>query len=169
MDSKKIGKFIQELRKEKNLTQENLANELFTVRETISKWERGVYIPTNEMLLKLGQLFDIKINEILCGERENQINNKIRKENNYIRLSDKKTLLDYDIKKIRLYYVSENKECDIFSSSKNEYNYNMLFQYENLEQIKNNLYLEIKFINNNIYVLELTYKKENLNTILVKN
>ena len=71
---KKIGRFIAQCRKEKNLTQQNLADELLTVRETVSKWERGIYTPSNEMLLKLGQLFDVSINEILCGEKTNQDN-----------------------------------------------------------------------------------------------
>lgn len=43
MDNKKIGLFISSLRKEKNLTQQELAEMLLTTRETISKWERGVY------------------------------------------------------------------------------------------------------------------------------
>ena len=42
IDNVKFGKFITELRKEKNLTQKELANQLFVSDKTVSKWERGV-------------------------------------------------------------------------------------------------------------------------------
>lgn len=67
MDSKKIGLFICLLRKSKQMTQEDLAQHLVVDRGTVSKWERGVYIPTTEMLLKLSELFDVSVNEILSG------------------------------------------------------------------------------------------------------
>lgn len=76
MDSEKVGKFIAELRKEKKWTQEDLAQKLIVDRGTISKWERGIYIPNTELLLKLQDLFDISVNEILYGERRNKGNNK---------------------------------------------------------------------------------------------
>ena len=76
MDSKKVGKFISELRKEKKWTQEDLAQKLIVDRGTVSKWERGIYIPNTEILLKLQELFNISINEILYGEKRNIDNNK---------------------------------------------------------------------------------------------
>lgn len=76
MDLKKIGKFIFELRKENNLTQESLANILIVDRGTISKWERGVYLPNPEMLLKLQEIFGVSVNEILCGERKDKEDEK---------------------------------------------------------------------------------------------
>ena len=42
IDNEKFGKFITELRKEKNLTQRQLADQLFVSDKTVSKWERGV-------------------------------------------------------------------------------------------------------------------------------
>ena len=42
IDNEKFGKFITELRKEKNLTQNELADQLFVSDKTVSKWERGV-------------------------------------------------------------------------------------------------------------------------------
>ena len=74
MDNKKVGKFICKLRNEKKWTQEDLANKLFVDRTMVSKWERGVYIPTTEILLKMQELFDVSINEILFGERKNNDN-----------------------------------------------------------------------------------------------
>lgn len=78
MDNKKIAKFILELRKEKNLTQEELANMIPIGRGAISKWERGITIPDSTVLLKLSEIFDISINEILIGKRKskNQNDNK---------------------------------------------------------------------------------------------
>ena len=76
MNSERVGKFIAELRKEKKWTQEDLAKRLIVDRGTVSKWERGIYIPNTEILLKLQNLFDISINEILYGERKNIDNNK---------------------------------------------------------------------------------------------
>ena len=45
IDQEKVGKFIADLRKEKGLTQDDLAEKMFVGREAISKWERGVCIP----------------------------------------------------------------------------------------------------------------------------
>ena len=69
MDKEKIGKFILELRKEKNLTQEELAELIPIDRGAISKWERCITIPDSSTLLILSRIFDVSINEILCGQR----------------------------------------------------------------------------------------------------
>ncbi|MBR3523976.1 MAG: helix-turn-helix transcriptional regulator [Bacilli bacterium] len=75
IDNEKVGKFIAKLRKEKNMTQDDLAIELSVDRTIISKWERGIYIPNAEFLLKMQTFFDVTINEILYGERKNVDNN----------------------------------------------------------------------------------------------
>ena len=59
MDSKKIGKFIAKLRKENGMTQEDLAKSLYTDRSIISKWERGLYIPKHDIILKISNLFNV--------------------------------------------------------------------------------------------------------------
>lgn len=69
MNQKKIGEFIATLRKDKDMTQEDLASILYINRESVSKWERGVNIPDPDRLLRLSQIFDVSINEILNGER----------------------------------------------------------------------------------------------------
>ena len=91
MDKEKIGKFIAILRKEKKLTQEDLANLLYVDRGTVSKWERGVYIPTPETLVKISEVLEVSLNELIYGERktesnETEVNNvpvEIIKGNNY--------------------------------------------------------------------------------------
>lgn len=69
MDIVKIGKFIAELRREKNLTQEELGEKLGVTNKTISRWENGNYMPNIEMLQLLSEQFGVSINELLCGER----------------------------------------------------------------------------------------------------
>ena len=69
MDSKKTGKLISELRKEHDLTQDELARMLYTSRENVSKWERGVTTPTAETLIKLSDMFNVSVKGILAGDR----------------------------------------------------------------------------------------------------
>jgi len=69
MDMQKIGAFLQALRREKNLTQAKLGEQLGVTNKTISRWETGVYLPPADMLLALSQLHGVSINEILAGER----------------------------------------------------------------------------------------------------
>ncbi len=71
MDNIKFGKFIQELRKEKNMTQKELAQKLNLTDKAISKWERGIGFPDIAMLKPLSEIFNISIIELLNGEKEN--------------------------------------------------------------------------------------------------
>ena len=74
MNKEKIGKFLCELRKEKKMTQEDVAKILYTSRENISKWERGIHMPTPDTLLELSKLYNISVNEILSGEKKTKEN-----------------------------------------------------------------------------------------------
>ena len=69
MDQIKTGKFIATLRKEKDLTQEQLGEKLGVTNKTISRWENGNYMPDIEMLSLLAKEFDVSINELISGER----------------------------------------------------------------------------------------------------
>lgn len=69
MDVVRIGKFLSELRKEKNLTQEQLGEKIGVTNKTVSRWENGNYMPPVEMLLTLSEFYGVSINEILSGER----------------------------------------------------------------------------------------------------
>lgn len=80
MNQEKIGKFICELRKEKNWTQYDLAEKVVISRQAVSKWERGVTIPDSSTLLILSQLFDVTINELLLGERINSKDNNTKEK-----------------------------------------------------------------------------------------
>lgn len=69
MDVKMIGQFLAQLRKEKNLTQEQLGEILGVTNKTVSRWENGNYMPPVEMLKSLSELYGLTINEMLSGQR----------------------------------------------------------------------------------------------------
>lgn len=69
MDMTKMGAFLQTLRKEQGLTQEQLGEKLHVSGKTISRWETGAYMPPVEMLLSLSELYGVSMNELVCGER----------------------------------------------------------------------------------------------------
>ena len=80
MDQAKIGKFLQELRKEKGLTQEQLAEKLFVARRTVSRWETGSNLPDLDILVELADFYDVDLREILSGERKSEPMNEEMKE-----------------------------------------------------------------------------------------
>lgn len=84
MDYSKIGNFIMNERKAKQLTQAGLARLLFVSEKTISKWEKGRGLPDTNILPKLCEIFNISLNELLNGERFNQ--------NSYIDKAESKLL-----------------------------------------------------------------------------
>ena len=69
MNQEKIGKFIAQMRKEKNLTQEELGNKLGITKNAISKWERGLSLMDLALLKPLSEILEVSINEILQGEK----------------------------------------------------------------------------------------------------
>lgn len=68
MDQIKIGRFIAERRKIKNLTQAQLAEELGITDRAISKWENGRSLPDSSIMLELCELLEITVNDLLSGE-----------------------------------------------------------------------------------------------------
>lgn len=69
MDIQKMGTFLKELRKENNMTQEQLGDRIGVSNKTISRWETGKYLPPVENLKQLSDIYQISINELLAGER----------------------------------------------------------------------------------------------------
>ena len=67
----KIGRFIADCRKSKNLTQEELAEKLYITDRAVSKWERGLSLPDADKMLDLCDILDINVNELLNGEKIN--------------------------------------------------------------------------------------------------
>ena len=80
MDQLKIGKFIADCRKRKNLTQMQLAEKLGITDKAVSKWERGVAMPDTLIMLKLCDILGISVNELLSGEKIDMENNNQKTE-----------------------------------------------------------------------------------------
>lgn len=68
MNQEKIGKFIADIRKEKNLTQEELAEQLGITKNAISKWERGLCLMNISLLKPLSKILEVEVIDILSGE-----------------------------------------------------------------------------------------------------
>lgn len=80
MDVKKIGEFLKALRKEKGLTQEQLAEILFVSGRTVSRWETGRNMPDLSILIQMAEFYEVEVKEILDGERKSGIMDKELKE-----------------------------------------------------------------------------------------
>ena len=80
MDQIKIGKFISECRKQKNLTQMQLSEKLGITDKAISKWERGISMPDSSIMLELCDILGISVNELLSGEKIVMENNDQKNE-----------------------------------------------------------------------------------------
>ena len=72
MDQKKIGSFLRELRNEKNLSQEQLAEEFGVSSRSISRWENGNTMPDISIIIELADFYDVDIREIIHGERKSE-------------------------------------------------------------------------------------------------
>ena len=86
MDQIKIGKFIAEERKAKKYTQRELADKLSISDKTISKWERGNGFPEVSLLLPLCNELEITVNELLSGEKLQEMDYKKKAEENMVNL-----------------------------------------------------------------------------------
>jgi transcriptional regulator with XRE-family HTH domain len=73
MDMMKIGKNLQELRKEKGMTQEQLAEHFNVARRTVSRWETGSNMPDLDLLMEISDLYQVDLREMLNGERKSEV------------------------------------------------------------------------------------------------
>ena len=74
MNQEKMGKFIASLRKEKEMTQYELAEKIPISRDAVSKWESGKRCPDPQILVRLSEIFNVTINELLYGEKTSNRN-----------------------------------------------------------------------------------------------
>lgn len=72
MNQMKIGMFFKELRKEKGLTQEQLAQRLRVSRRTVSRWETGSNMPDLDILIEMSDYYEVELRELLDGERKDE-------------------------------------------------------------------------------------------------
>lgn len=63
-----LSKNLKIFRKRKGLTQENVAEALNVVRQTISKWEKGISVPDADMLMKLAEILDVSVSELIGSD-----------------------------------------------------------------------------------------------------
>ena len=80
IDQIKIGSFLRELRKEKELTQEQLAEKFGVSSRSVSRWENGNTMPELGILVELADYYEVDIKEIIDGERKSEIMEKEEKE-----------------------------------------------------------------------------------------
>ena len=118
MDQVKIGKFIAEKRKEKKLTQEQLAEQLNISKNAVSKWERGLNLPDVSIMQDLCKILEITLNELFIGEKivdekykevaDNNLLNAL--ENSSFTLKEK---IDFYKKKWKKEHISKMVLCFI--------------------------------------------------------
>ena len=79
MNPKEIGVFLKQLRNEKGITQERLAEILGVSGRTVSRWETGTNLPDLSILVEISEYYDVEIKEILNGERKSEnMDNKLK-------------------------------------------------------------------------------------------
>lgn len=88
MNQEKIGKFIAKKRKEKSITQEELANNLGISKNAVSKWERGICLMDLSLLKPLSENLNVSINELLAGEEIPKEELIKKSDENIIKLSE---------------------------------------------------------------------------------
>ena len=78
MDQIKIGRFLSELRKEKGLTQEQLAEKFNVARRTVSRWETGSNMPDMDILIEMSDYYAVDLREILDGGRRDNMDKEMK-------------------------------------------------------------------------------------------
>ncbi|SEM16349.1 Helix-turn-helix [Butyrivibrio sp. ob235] len=76
MDQQKAGRFLKELRHEKEMTQEQLAQVFNVSSRTISRWENGTNLPDISLLVEIADFYDVDVREIIEGERKSEMMDK---------------------------------------------------------------------------------------------
>ena len=118
MNQEKIGKFIAECRKEKNLTQLQLAEKLNISNRAVSKWETGKSCPDVSIMMELCDILGINVNELLSGERIIMENYQKKSRTKFGGITETKRASKQDEKKIGNFMGSD---CNYSMSSSFSY------------------------------------------------
>ena len=102
MDQIKIGKFIADCRKKKNLTQIQLADKLGITDRAISKWECGKSLPDASIMLDLCEILSISVNELLTGEELEMERYNKQADTNLIEMKKQKEEADKRLLRIEI-------------------------------------------------------------------
>lgn len=111
MDGEKIGKFISVLRKEKNMTQLDVAERLGVSDKSVSKWERGINLPDPSLYMDLCKILGITLNELFMGERINNDSFKEKADDNLLVALENST---FNLKDKVIYYKKKWRKDNIF-------------------------------------------------------
>lgn len=102
MEQAKVGKFIAECRKNKNMTQAELAEKLNITDRAISKWETGKGMPDSSIMLELCNELDISVNELLSGEVIKVENYNQKAEENLLEMKKQKEETDKEMLRLEI-------------------------------------------------------------------
>ena len=105
MNQVKIGKFIAEKRKEKKLTQQQLAEKLGVSDRAISNWENGKNMPDISLFPIISKELDVTVNDLMSGEKVDKKNYQEKFEENIIYTIDKTVKKENRILKIILWSI----------------------------------------------------------------
>ncbi len=82
MENSKTGAFIRKIRKEKNMTQKELAERLHITDRAVSKWERGLSAPDISLLEPLAEILEVPVADVIAGEAKESVENFVPDTNN---------------------------------------------------------------------------------------
>ncbi len=103
MDQIKTGKFIAHCRKNKNLTQMQLAEKLGITDRAVSKWETGKSMPDSSIMLDLCNVLEITVNDLLCGEVVTMSNYNEKLERNLLEMVKEKEKADKQLLSMEIF------------------------------------------------------------------
>ena len=123
MDNKKVGKLIAKLRKEKELTQQQLGDKVGVGFRAVSKWERGLTMPDIGIINELSKILGISSDELLSGELKKNKSNKKKKMSLKLKITISIiTSLIIIISSLMIYYNNKTYIYGIHSLNDNNYN-----------------------------------------------
>ncbi len=169
MDQLKIGKFIAKCRKEKKLTQSQLAEKLNITDRAVSKWETGKGMPDPSIMLNLCNELGINVNELLTGERIQEENYKEKANENIVSMIEIVDKSKKKSKKMTVICISIFILVSLYIIAKIGYNYvettvnydgrviygsftadDIIYSVEGIDVLKT--YYETRYINNEILI-----------------
>ena len=147
MNQENIGKFIAELRKEKNMTQQELANKLCVTDRAVSHWEKGRRLPDISLLKLLSEVFEVSITEILDGHKMS-----IKELENQKELIDK--LIEYENYKESGYLKKQGKIVPLYIIGHGALTIACRYEY-NIPEVLFGMLLAVSIISNITFVILL--------------
>ena len=168
MNQDKTGKFIAKCRKDKNMTQEQLAEKMGVSINAVSKWERGLSFPDVSLYKKLCKELGINIEELINGEKDKSEEAKEKaiistiKETKKIKKNSKKLLITISavflIIVVALIYYNIKLKVDLVNDS--DFLYDEVINFIRERILKRILILNIRISMYFIVIMDLELKRE---------